>query len=149
MYRTVLWATDGSAVADGALPEALKLLEPDGQLIAFHCDERFAGGRLGGGTVFVDELDRLAKIRAQVDQLNAAGIDVRLIVEKTHQNAAGEIAAAAEIHHADVIVCGTRGFGVVAGAVAGSVAMRLPHLATRPVVVVSEAAAASAAELIR
>jgi nucleotide-binding universal stress UspA family protein len=149
MYRTVLWATDGSAVADGALVEALKLLDADGQLIAFHCDERFSGVRLGGGTVFADELDRLAKIRAQVDQLKAAGTEVRLIVEKTHQNAAGEIAAAAEDNQADVIVCGTRGFGVVAGAVAGSVAMRLPHLATRPVVVISEAAAASAAELVR
>ena len=149
MYRTVLWATDGSVVADGALAEALKLLDPDGELIAFHCDERFAGGRLGGGTVFVDELDRLAKIQAQVDQLRAGGTEVRLIVEKTHQSAAAEIAASAEANHADVIVCGTRGFGVVAGAVAGSVAMRLPHLATRPVVVVSEVAAASAAELIR
>jgi hypothetical protein len=33
------------------------------------------------------------------------------------------------------------GFGIVAGAIAGSVAIRLPHLASCPVIVVSEMAA--------
>ena len=35
MYTTILWATDGSPEADGALSEALDLLEPGGKLIAF------------------------------------------------------------------------------------------------------------------
>ena len=48
MYETVLWATDGSPLADGALRVALELLEPGGRLIAFHCDERFLGGRRVG-----------------------------------------------------------------------------------------------------
>ncbi len=141
MYETVLWATDGSPVADGALAEAMLLLQPGGRLIAFHCDERFLGGRAGGMPLLVDESDRRKKIRGQVDQLKADGVDAELVVETIHHNAAGEIAKAADIHQADVIVCGTRGFGVVAGAVAGSVAMRLPHLASCPVIVVSERAA--------
>lgn len=141
MYRTVLWATDASPVADGALPEAVQLLEPGGRLIAFHCDERFLSGRSGGMPVLADEFDRRGKLSAQVDQLKADGIDAELIVETTHHSTAGEIAKAAEIYGAEAIVCGTRGFGLVAGAVAGSVAMRLPHLASCPVVVVSEKAA--------
>ncbi len=142
MYEKVLWATDASPVADGALTEAVKVLKPGGHLIAFHCDERFTGGRVGGAPVLADEFDRRGKLRAQVGKLKAEGIDVELIIKTTRHHTAGEIARAAEECGAEVIVCGTRGFGLVAGAVAGSVAMRLPHLASCPVIVVSEKAAA-------
>jgi nucleotide-binding universal stress UspA family protein len=140
MYKTVLWATDASPIADGALEVALELLEPDGRLIAFHCDERFRGGRAGGLPLAANEEDLRVALRAQVDQLRDDGVDVKLLVETTHRNIAGEIARTAEACNADAIVCGTRGFGIVAGAVAGSVAMRLPHVASCPVVVVSEKA---------
>jgi len=145
MFETVLWATDASPVSNGALKVALELLQPGGRLIAFHSDERFHGSRAGGLPVLADEFDLIAKLQAQVEDLREEGIDVELVVEKTHSNTAGEIARAAETGNADVIVCGTRGFGVVAGAVAGSVAMRLPHVASCPVVVVSEKAMERAA----
>jgi nucleotide-binding universal stress UspA family protein len=141
MYETILWATDASPVADGALPEALKLLEPGGRLIVFHCDERFPTGRVGGIPLRVDEVDRIEKLETQVADLQEDGVDAELVVEATSRHAVGVIAQAAEDHHAEAIVCGTRGFGVVAGAIAGSVAMRLPHVAGCPVVVVSEKAA--------
>lgn len=144
MYETVLWATDASTVADGALTEAVQLLQSGGRLIAFHCDERFAGGRAGGAPLLADEFDRRARIVAQVDQLKADGIDAELIIEATHHDAAREIAKVAEEQGVDVIVCGTRGFGIVAGVLAGSVAMRLPHLAPCAVVVVSEKATENA-----
>jgi nucleotide-binding universal stress UspA family protein len=95
--------------------------------------------------LLVDELDRLEILRARVDELRETDIDAELLVETTHRNTAGEIARAAETCDAGVIVCGTRGFGIVAGAVAGSVAMRLPHVASCPVVVVSEKAVDRAA----
>ena len=140
MYETVLWATDASPVADGALKVAVELLQPGGRLIAFHCDERFLGGRTAGLPLVVDEPDRIETLRAQIEELRETGVDAKLVIETTHRNTAGEIARAAETCDADVIVCGTRGFGVVAGAVAGSVAIRLPHVASCPVVVVSEKA---------
>jgi nucleotide-binding universal stress UspA family protein len=140
MYETVLWATDASPGADGALVEAVKVLQPGGRLIAFHCDERFLGTRVGGLSVAADELDAKMKLRGQVDELNARGIDAQLVIDVSHQRPVGEIAKAAEEYGADVVVCGTRGFGIVAGAVAGSVAMRLPHVAGCPVLVVSEKA---------
>ncbi len=145
MYETVLWATDGSPVADGALRVGLELLEPGGRLIAFHCDERFPGGRVAGLPLFADGDDRRDKLIRQVDELKLAGVDAQLLIERTHHNTAGEIARIAKAHNADVIVCGSRGFGVVAGVVAGSVAMRLPHIASCPVVVVSERAMERAA----
>ena len=141
MYDTVLWATDASPVAEGALRTAVELLNPGGRLIAFHCDERFFSGRAGGLPLLADEQDRRDRIEATVEELRASGIDAELVVETTSRSAPGEIAHAAETLGADAIVCGTRGFGIVAGAVAGSVAMRLPHLAACPVVVISEQAA--------
>lgn len=95
-----------------------------------------------------DEPARREALQKQVEELVLQGIDAHLVVETTHHAAPGEIAKAAETYGADAIVCGTRGFGVVAGAVAGSVAMRLPHLASCPVVVVSEKAAERAALLV-
>jgi len=149
MYETVLWATDASPLSDGALNEALGLLKPGGRLIAFHCDERIPAGRAGGLAVMADELDLQYKLRGQVEALQSNGIDAELVVETSPHSAPGEIAKAAETYGADVIVCGTRGYGIVAGVVAGSVAMRLPHVATCPVVVVSEPAARNAEPALR
>jgi nucleotide-binding universal stress UspA family protein len=141
MYETILWATNATPLADGALAEALDLLEPEGRLIAFYCDERFSGARAGGAPTLADTLDRRARVSEQVDDLRASGVDADFVVKVTHNNVVTEIAKTAAEHDADAIVCGTRGFGVVAGAIAGSVAMRLPHVASCPVVVVSERAA--------
>ena len=141
MYERILWATDASPISDGALVEARKLLRPGGRLVAFHCDERFAAGRSAGAPLLVDETDRRSKLAMQLDELHAAGIDAELIVESTHHDVAGEIARVAEQQNVDAIVCGTRGFGIIGGVLAGSVAMRLPHLAGCPVIVVSEQAA--------
>lgn len=141
MYETVVWATDASPIADQALPEALRILEPGGWLIAFHADERFAGGRASGFPVFVDEVDRRAKLEAQIRELQERGVHATLVVQATHHNAAVEIAQFATDHDAEAIVCGSRGLPAAVGVVAGSVAMRLPHHATCPVIVVSEKAA--------
>jgi nucleotide-binding universal stress UspA family protein len=143
MYDTVLWATDASPISENALPTAVDLLNPGGRLIAFHCDERFLTGRAGGLPLFADEPERRERLQAKLEELRADGIDAELVIETTAHSAPGEIAKAAETLGADAIVCGTRGFGIAAGAIAGSVAMRLPHLASCPVVVVSEQAARS------
>lgn len=136
MYATLLWATDGSAEADLALTEARNLLQPGGRLIAFHCDQRFSGGRMGGAPLLVDEGDRAAKIRAQVDRLRADGIDAELLVETTHHATSRQIVRTADSAGAEAIVCGTRGFGGLHRAVAGSVSAELIHYSHVPVIVV-------------
>jgi len=140
MYKTVLWASDASPLAEAALAEALEILAPDGRLIVFHCDERFGAGRAGGVPVLADEPERIARLRGLVADLQERDLDAELIVKTTHRSAATEIAHAAEANDVDAIVCGSRGLGAVAGTVTGSVALRLPHLAPCPVLVVSDAA---------
>lgn len=143
MYRTLLWATDGSDESELALQEGLSMLEPGGKLVAFHCDQRFVGGRAGGEPVLVDESDRRARIRERVAELAATGIDIELVVETTHRSPAHEIVHTAEEHHADAIVCGTRGLGGIQGTLLGSVARELLHHAHVPVVVVPPKARAT------
>ncbi len=80
MYETVVWATDASPIADDALPEALRVLEPGGRLLVFHCDERFAGSRAAGIPVLADEVDRRTKLHAQVEEMIERGIDATLFI---------------------------------------------------------------------
>jgi nucleotide-binding universal stress UspA family protein len=138
MYATLLWATDGSAEADLALAEARSLLQPDGRIVAFHCDQRFSGGRVGGAPLLADETDRKAKIRSQVDELNADGVNAELLIETTHHATPRAVVRVADEIGADAIVCGTRGFGGLRRAVAGSVSAELIHYSHVPVIVVPE-----------
>lgn len=136
MYRTLLWATDGSDEAERALEEGLGLLEPGGTLVGFHCDQRFLGGRAGGEPVLADEDERRTRIRARLAEVGASGVDAKLIVETTIRSPAHEIVRAAQENHVDAIVCGTRGLGGIQGTLLGSVARELLHRAHVPVIVV-------------
>lgn len=136
MYTTILWATDGSPDADGALEEALALLEPGGKLIAFHCDQRFFGGRAHGEPVRPNEVDLRRHIDAQVMDLRERGIDVEKQVLTTHGDAAHQIAEAGERLGVEVIVTGTRAAHGLTALLDGSVAARLLKHATVPVIVV-------------
>ena len=136
MYTTLLWATDGSEGADLALDEALRLLAPGGKLIAFHSDQRFSGGRVGGVPVLPDEDERRERLAARIRELVASGVDAGLVVEVTHRSAAHAIVQAASTMSADAIVCGTRGLGGLNGVLLGSVSKELVHHAHVPVIVV-------------
>ena len=73
MYGTVIWATDGSDVADAALEEALQLMHPGGKLFAVHVDQRMVGGRASGLSYLPDEDERVTKIRDRVGELQVSG----------------------------------------------------------------------------
>jgi nucleotide-binding universal stress UspA family protein len=138
MYETVIWATDGSEGADLALEEALRLAESSGgRVIAAHCDQRL-NGRAGGWPALADEDDRRLQIRHQVRELQASGVDIDLIIRRSHQEAADTIAAVATELGGDVIVCGTRGLGALGRFFLGSFTQRLLHIAPCPVLAVPE-----------
>lgn len=138
MYKTIIWATDGSEASDAALEEALRLTEITGaHLVAVHCDQRLKG-RTAGLPALADEDDLRIKIRRQVTELQSDGINVELVMQRTHDDAAAAIVAIANELGADVIVCGTRGLGALAGMVLGSVAQGLLHVAPCPVLAVRE-----------
>lgn len=135
MYKTVIWASDGSDGADAALREALRFAEAGGRIVALHCDQRL-NGRASAWPVLADEEDRRAKITCQVEELKGKGIEIELDVRRSHREAADVVAAAAAEHRADVIVCGTRGHSALTGAFLGSFTHRLLHIAPCPVLAV-------------
>ncbi len=141
MFKTIIWATDGSETADGALPFATALAESEGgRLIALHGKEVFVGGRATGFPVLADEGELEVKIERQVDELRAAGLDATFkLISGLPTHAAQMLADVARDVAADAIVVGTRGHGPIAGAVLGSVTQQLLHIAPCPVLAVPPA----------
>jgi hypothetical protein len=76
IFKTVVWATDGSESADLALPYIRQLAEDDAKLVVAHCEEFVVGPRAGGYTVHADEDELKAKIERQVKELAEQGHEV-------------------------------------------------------------------------
>lgn len=147
MFTTIVWATDGSAAADAALPFAKALAAGgQGKLVAVFVDEHFVG-RASAYPVLADNDECKAKIHAQVEEARKEGLDASFkIVPGLSPGAPHMIADTARELGADAIVAGTRGHGPVAGLLLGSVTHRLLHIAPCPVLVVpAEPPAVSAA----
>jgi nucleotide-binding universal stress UspA family protein len=137
MYKTVIWATDGSDGSEHALREALRLTAPGGRLVAVHCDQRLTG-RAAASPALADEDEVRIAIRRRVKLLQADGVPVTLVVRRSHHEPADVVAAVADEFEGDVIVCGTRGHGTFAGALVRSFSHRLLHVARCPVFVVPD-----------
>ena len=137
MFKTIIWATDGSETAERALSTALELTaEADGRLLVVHANERL-GGRAGGTPVFADEEDLQSELVAKVDDLVQSGVNASFrVVGGVNTDPADLIANVAKEADADLIVVGTRGHGRVAGVLHGSVTQRLLHVAPCPVLAV-------------
>jgi nucleotide-binding universal stress UspA family protein len=149
MFKTILWATDGSANADRALPVVKELGEAEGStLIVAHCREVLTG-RAAGLPVNADEDELLAKIRKQAAELESVGFHVRVEVATTSGTNAGRvIARIAQTDGADVIVVGTRGHSPLVGTLLGSVTQHLLHVAPCPVLAVPTGEHATSAESV-
>ena len=139
MFKTLLWATDGSPEAEAAVQFAIPLLDPGGHIVAFHCDQRLVGPRVAGGPVLPDEADRRARIEAQVESLRKEGVDAELRITSSRSEPAAEFNAAAADAHVDAIVCGTRSLHGLTGLLNGSVSARVLRHASVPVLVVPTA----------
>ena len=141
MFKTVIWATDGSDWADQALPYVKSLaLDTRAAVVVVHVDERLLGRGGGSQPLIADENDLRGKIENQVQSLGGAGVNARLkVVEAARGGAAHQIAEFAAELPADMIVVGTRGHTVLGGVFVGSVTQRLLHLAHCPVLAVTSA----------
>jgi nucleotide-binding universal stress UspA family protein len=139
MFKTIIWATDGSAIADGALPFAKELVRDGGKLLVVHSNEKFSG-RAAGFPILADEVELEEKIRGQVEDLRAEGLDATFVlVSGISAEAAHSIDDVARREDADLIVVGTRGHRPMAGVLVGSVTQRLLHIAPCPVLAVPAA----------
>jgi nucleotide-binding universal stress UspA family protein len=135
-YETVIWATDGSTGAEAALDEAIRLAAlSGGKVYAVHCDQRL-NGRPGGWRGLHEEDDPCVVIRRRVAQLGRQGVHVVVVIRRSHRDAADTVADVAVELGGDIIVCGTRGLGAIAGAFLGSFTQRLLHIAPCPVLAV-------------
>jgi nucleotide-binding universal stress UspA family protein len=138
MFETIVWATDGSELADRALTLATDLARTHGsKIVAVHANELLAG-RFGGAPLLADEPELRVRIERQLADLRASGFTVELKVETgAGHNVAELIAEAAREVDADLIVVGTHGRSAAASAVLGSVAKGLLHVAPCPVLAVT------------
>ena len=138
MYSKIMWATDGSAAADAALPQVRELASANGTaIVVLHCNETMVGPRAYGLDVKLDEPELQEKISRQAEELKGEGFNVTTEFVTGHAGiAAHAIAEAAKSDGADLIVVGTRGHSALAGVILGSVTQKLLHLATCPVLCV-------------
>lgn len=136
MFETIVWATDGSELADGALEHVVELAKVhQSKIVAVHANELLVG-RYGGAPLYADEPEMREKIARQVEELQAAGFDAELEIRSGSHDVATLVARAADDVDASLIVVGTHGHGVLAAALMGSVARGLCHHAHQPVLVV-------------
>jgi nucleotide-binding universal stress UspA family protein len=119
MFKTIIWATDGSSGAEQALRYAKGVAQAAGaRLIFVHVNE-FAAGR-APGPVNVNEDKVQAAIGKQVADLKQEGLDAKLqLAEVMAGGAAQAIAEIADKEKADLIVVGTRGHGPLTGVATG------------------------------
>lgn len=139
MIGRIVLALDGSPESEHALPVAQELAQATGASITVvHVREMMLAPVVGGVPRRIDEAEIEQRVRADVEALGAAGVDTELrIVASTYAGGpAHEIVEVARQVGAGLIVAGTRGFGMIRGLLVGSVAHRLPYLATCPVLTV-------------
>ena len=138
MFKTVIWATDGSQCADRALDLVRSLAaEPDADLHIVHVVEKLATGGMASPDRIVDERAIETRVRDQTRQLREDGARCTLhVVSAGAGHVAKRIAELADETGADVIIVGTRGHSRIIGMVVGSVTQGLLHTAACPVLAV-------------
>jgi nucleotide-binding universal stress UspA family protein len=138
VFHKILLATDGSPDAQEALAYARDLaLRDDAQVFVVHAFEpvptylgdpvegRVQARRIAAGEEVVSDA---------AGNLQEAGVDT--IVELLEGPAADAILNVADVRECDLIVMGSRGQGLLAGLVLGSVSQRVLTRARMPVLVV-------------
>jgi nucleotide-binding universal stress UspA family protein len=139
MIKRIVLALDGSPESDHALPVAQELALATGAAVTIvHVKEMMLAPAVGGVPRRIDEAQIEEAVKADLASLLEAGIDaeLRIIASTSSSGPAHEIADAAKEVDAGLIVAGSRGFGLVKGLLVGSVAHRLPYVATCPVLTV-------------
>jgi nucleotide-binding universal stress UspA family protein len=137
---TIIWATDGSDLADHALEvvhDLAKNWSTPPRVVAVHIDQHWSGREMNVSKL-AGEQDLETKIRAQLQTLESDGFSTGFELRKANrlEDESRLIASVATEVGAQMIVVGTRGLGRMVGALLGSVAQGLMRAAPCPVLVV-------------
>ena len=138
MFKSIVWANDGSEAAQRALPLVKEMARPGGATITIvHVVERVEGSGGVGPTRRVDEPQLQAELERLASELEQDGFDASLYINAdVGARPANEIIKQAREVGADLIVVGSHGHTIIGGLLLGSVAYRLLHVAPCPVLVV-------------
>jgi nucleotide-binding universal stress UspA family protein len=138
MFKSIVWANDGSEAAQRALPLVKEMARPGGATITIvHVVERVEGSGGVGPTRRVDEPQLQAELERLVSELEQDGFNASLYINAdVGARPASEIIKQAREVGADLIVVGSHGHTIIGGLLLGSVAYRLLHVAPCPVLVV-------------
>jgi nucleotide-binding universal stress UspA family protein len=138
MFKSIVWANDGSEAAQRALPLVKEMARPDGAKITIvHVVERVEGSGGVGPTRRVDEPQLQAELERLAGDLEQDGFNVSLYIDAdVGARPANEIIKKSREVSADLIVVGSHGHTIIGGLLLGSVAYRLLHAAPCPVLVV-------------
>jgi nucleotide-binding universal stress UspA family protein len=138
MFKSIVWANDGSEAAQRALPHVKELARPGGaEVTIVHVVERVEGSGGVGPTRRVDEPELQAQLERLAAELEQEGFSVSLYINAdVGARPAHEIVKTVRERNADLIVVGSHGHTVIGGLLLGSVAYRLLHVAPCPVLVV-------------
>jgi nucleotide-binding universal stress UspA family protein len=137
MYERILVALDHSAVSEHVLAAAKELASMSkAKVWVLHLREREVIAQLGDVPAETED-EATQAVNGAVKELTGLGVEAHGEVrDTTFGHAAREIMADAKEHDVNVIVMGSRGRGDLAGAILGSTAHKVIHLADRPVLVV-------------
>jgi nucleotide-binding universal stress UspA family protein len=138
MFKTIVWANDGSEPAEKALPLVKQLAKEGGATVTIvHVVERVEGIGAVGVPHRADEGEVQARLRDLASELSGEGIETSLEIKgDVGTRPAHAVADVARSSRADLIVMGTRGHSPIGGLLVGSVTHRLLHIAPCPVLVV-------------
>jgi len=139
MFKSIVWATDGSEYAERAFSLVEELAKEGGARVTIvHAVERVEGiGGTSSAPRRVDEGELQKHFHELADKLKAEGVDATLKISgDVGVRPANEVVRAAQEEGADLIVAGSRGHSAIGGLLLGSVTNRLLHIAPCPVLVV-------------
>lgn len=138
MFKTIVWANDGSEPAEKALPLVKALAKEGGATVTIvHVVERVEGIGAVGIPHRADEPEVQGQLQKLAAALTEEGINAELEIKgDVGTRPAHAVVDVARTRGADLIVAGTRGRTAIGGLLVGSVTNRLLHIAPCPVLVV-------------
>jgi nucleotide-binding universal stress UspA family protein len=138
MFTTVLWATDGSAAAAGALSAAKSIAQAyDAKLVVMHVPVVLAGSAVAVGVAQQSAEATRAALQRTVEELKRDGVTTEFALpEIAMHGPAHVIAEFAREVDAELVVAWTRGSSRLVRVLVGSVTRRLLELAPCPVLAV-------------